>query len=67
MFGPDVDGKPRPRGAQAQLALLAFGNPSGGAAPKAAPAEGPPTGAPSALPEAERRVGAVIIAKIIQL
>jgi hypothetical protein len=49
----------RPAGAQAQLALLAFGNPSGGATSEAAPAEGPLMSAPAALPEAERQVRAL--------
>lgn len=51
--------KPRARaaGAQAQLALLAFGNPSGGGATKAA--TGALMGGPAALPEAERQVRAL--------
>jgi CHAT domain-containing protein len=49
----------RPGGAQARLALLAFGNPSGGSASKAAPAQGALLSAPGALPEAERQVRAL--------
>ncbi len=51
----------RPAGAQAELALLAFGNPSrgGGAEPKAAPAQGALMSGPAALPEAERQVRAL--------
>ncbi|HEX7317492.1 MAG TPA: CHAT domain-containing tetratricopeptide repeat protein [Pyrinomonadaceae bacterium] len=49
----------RPSASRSQLALLAFGNPSGGAALTAAPARGTLLSAPSALPEAERQVRAL--------